>query len=406
MLYKYVGIDKNGKKIKGHIEALNINSVKSQLKHKQIIYTKIEQEKNFNLFGNFSFKRKRKLSAIQLATISTDLSIYLNSGISLVNSIKLISQRYKSDKKLHPFFVSLETYLQEGKNFYSALEMQDIIEIPPFYLQSIKISEDGGILQGVLIELSIYLKEQDRINKQISSSMAYPMFIIAVSVLMVGFMLSFIVPKITSIFEQNNQALPPITEFVINAGDFVSNYYQTILIGLVVFFGLFSYSLKKFKKFKFNFDKFMLKIPMIGKLIEITELSRFSYMNSILIKSGVPVVQSFKLSSDILKNSVIKEVFSTASSKVVEGEKLSKILENSNIFKVDIAFIQAVAIGEETSQLSSILQNLAQLYTNMSKDKIGVFLTLLEPMLMLVVGGIIGFIVVAMLLPIFSMSLG
>jgi len=129
-------------------------------------------------------------------------------------------------------------------------------------------------------------------------------------------------------------------------------------------------------------------------------------MNAILIKSGVPVVQSFKLSSNILKNSVIRKLFLTASAKVVEGERLSKILDNNTIYKIDVAFIQAIAIGEETSQLNDILQNLAQLYTTQNKDKIGIFLTLLEPMFMLIVGGVIGFIVVAMLLPIFSMSLG
>ena len=150
----------------------------------------------------------------------------------------------------------------------------------------------------------------------------------------------------------------------------------------------------------------MLKIPFFGNLIEVSELSRFSYMNAILIRSGIPVVQAFKLGSNILKNSVIKKLFSDASLKVVEGEKLSKILENSDIYKIDISFIQAVAIGEQTSELSKILQNLAQLYSNQNKDKIGVFLTLLEPMFMLIVGGIIGFIVLAMLLPIFSMSLG
>jgi type II secretory pathway component PulF len=283
--------------------------------------------------------------------------------------------------------------------------MQKVVELPEFYLQSIKISEDGGMLQSVLVELADYLKEQDKLTKQISSAMAYPMFIIVVSFLMVGFMLSFIVPKITAIFEQTDQALPPITQFVISAGDFVNNYYQIILIATLVIIFAFGYAMKNLPKFKYKIDSFLLKLPFVGRLIEIGELSRFSYMNSILIRSGVPVVQSFKLSSNILKNSVIKNLFSSASEKVVEGEKLSKILDSSKIYKIDIAFIQAVSIGEETSELSNILQNLAQLYTTQNQDKIGIFLSLLEPMFMLIVGGIIGFIVMAMLLPIFSMSL-
>ena len=405
MLFKYKGFDKFGKKTSGKIEASSLLGAKAQLKQQNIIIKSIQEEKT-SIFDKITIKRKKNIKPLLLSTISTDLSIYLQSGISLLNAIKLIATRYKNDKLLGAFFSSLTTFLDEGKNFYTALEMQTVIELPEFYLQSIKISEDGGILESVLIELAQYLKEQDKLSKQIGSAMTYPAFIIVVSFLMVGFMLSFIVPKITAIFEQNDQALPATTQFVVDAGNFVNDYYSLILGGFVFVVVAFSVAMKKLDKFKYAIDKLLLKIPFVGTLIEIGELSRFAYMNSILIKSGVPVVQSFKLSSNILKNSVIKKLFSDASVKVVEGEKLSKILDSSKIYSIDIAFIQAVAIGEETSSLSQILQNLAQLYSTQNKDKIGVFLTLLEPMFMLIVGGIIGFIVVAMLLPIFNMSLG
>ena len=405
MLFKYNGFDKNGQKIKGKIEADTLLGAKAQLKQKKIIYTTLKEDE-FIFFSNFSFKRKTKIKPLVLSVISRDLSIYLKSGISLLNAVKLINERYKKDRVLNPFFTSLVAYLDEGKNFYTAMDMQKVIELPEFYLQSIKISEDGGILQSVLVELADYLRDQDILSKQISSAMAYPMFIIVVSFLMVGFMLSFIVPKITAIFEQNDQALPPATQFVIDAGNFVNGYYHIMIIGFIAMISIFIYIMKTFPKFKYKVDTFALKVPFIGRLIEIGELSRFAYMNSILIKSGVPVVQSFKLGSNIIKNSVIKNLFSTASQKVVEGERLSKILDNSTIYKIDIAFIQAIAIGEETSKLSEILDNLAELYSTQNKDKIGVFLTLLEPMFMLIVGGLIGFIVVAMLLPIFNMSLG
>jgi len=405
MLFKYTGFDKNGIKVTNKIESKSLEMAKQQLKQQKIIYTKIDEDK-FHFWDSTFFKKKTKLKALVLSTITRDLSIYLDAGISLLNAVKLLSQRYKKDKKLNPFFISIISYLDEGKNFYTSLQEQQVIELPEFYLQSVKISEDGGILQSVLVELADYLKEQDKLNKQISSAMAYPMFIIVVSFLMVGFMLSFIVPKITAVFEQNGQSLPVMTKFVINAGDFVTNYYHLIIFCIFATITLFAYMMKKYSRFKYTIDTFILKIPFIGKLIEIGELSRFAYMNSILIKSGIPIVQSFKLGSNILKNSVIKKLFTTASLEVVEGKNLSTILDKSEVYTIDIAFIQAISIGEETSSLSVILQNLAELYTTQNKDKIAIFLTLLEPMFMLIVGGLIGFIVVAMLLPIFSMSLG
>ena len=403
MLFKYQGFDKLGNKVKSSIEAKDLAEAKIKIKLKGIIYTSIK-EQSFSSEKLLFLKKRYKINDMVLSSISRDLSIYLNSGISLLSAMKLISQRYKKDKKLNPFFESIVTLLDEGNDLFMALELQTVVILPPFYIQSIKVSENGGILQTVLIELSDYLKEQSKINKQITSAMAYPIFILFVSFFMVAFMLSFIVPKITAIFEQYDQKLPPITEIVINAGDFVNDYYQVLIIASVLFITSFMVLLKKSYIFKYSIDKIMLKIPLVGSLIELNELSRFSYMNSILIKSGVPVVQSFKLGANILKNEVLKKLFVEASSKVVEGEKLSAILDKSKVASIDDSFIQAIAIGEETSQLSEILDNLSQLYSQKSKDKIDIFLSLLEPIFMLVVGAIIGVIVVAMLLPIFSMS--
>jgi len=404
MLFKYKGYDNLGKKVSGNIEADNLLIAKAKIKSKKIIYTSIS-ETNISLIEKLFQKKKHKISTLVLATISRDLSIYLKSGISLLNAIKLINERYKKDKVLSAFFESLVTFLDEGKNLFTALELQKIIELPEFYMQSIKISEDGGILQSVLLELSIYLKDQYRLQKQISQAMTYPTVIIVIAILMVGFMLSFIVPTITEIFDKNGQDLPDITIFVINAGDFVNNYYHIILIITVAIAMSFSYMMKKSYKFKQAVNQFSINIPFLGNVIEINELARFSYMNAILIKSGVPVVQAFQMGANILNNLVLKELFLDASKKVVEGEKLSTILDNSKIYKVDMAFIQAIAIGEETSQLNRVLDNLAKLYSTTNKDKIASFLSLLEPILMLLVGSIVGFILIAMLLPIFSMSI-
>jgi len=405
MFFKYSGYDSFGNEVKGRIEASDIKVAKQKLKQKKIIYKEIREEMQ-SLFDFFNIKQKYKIPSLLLASLSKDLSIYLNAGISLPNSIKLINERYKTDVKMNPFFESIGNLLSEGKNFYTALESQSIVQIPEFYLQSIKVSEDGGILKDVLLELSHYLIKEHKLSKQITQSMTYPLFIVVVSVFMVAFMLSFIVPKITDIFIQNGQELPEITVLVVNCGNFMANNYLSLLIGIFLFFFSFGIFLKKNEEFKRSFDNFLLKIPFIGNIIELNELSRFAYMNSILLKSGVPVVQAFKMSSDTLNNTVIRNLFSEASKRVVEGERLSKILEMNKTYKIDIAFIQAIAIGEETSQLESVLLHLAELYSSKNSDKLGSFLTLLEPMLMLIVGGIIGFIVIAMLLPIFSMSIG
>jgi len=404
MIFKYKGVDKkSGKKVKGVLEAHDLQEAKSRLLAKNILYTSIK-ESSVSLLDKISFKRKASISNQELATLSRDLAIYLRAGIPIANALRLAQNQYAGNKKIYNFLGSLITYLDEGKSFYQALESQSIIELPNFYKQSIKVAESSGTLEEVLEELATFLKEQDRINKQIQSAFAYPLFIIIVSIFMVAFMISYVVPKITGIFVQMKQELPPITQFVVDLGNFFKNYWMQMGIALVIVTILFSLAIKYSSKFKYWVDYILLKLPILGKIIQVSELARFSYMASVLLSSGIPFVQTINLASKILRNSVIQQIFDEAAQKVVEGSKFSTaLIKHTDI--IDKSFVQAIALGEETSQVPVILKNLSELYLEENRDKISIFLSLLEPVLMLVVGGIIGFIITAMLLPIFSINI-
>lgn len=404
MIFKYKGVDKkSGKKVKGVLEAHDLQEAKSRLLAKNILYTSIK-ESSVSLLDKISFKRKASISNQELATLSRDLAIYLRAGIPIANALRLAQNQYAGNKKIYNFLGSLITYLDEGKSFYQALESQSIIELPNFYKQSIKVAESSGTLEEVLEELATFLKEQDRINKQIQSAFAYPLFIIIVSIFMVAFMISYVVPKITGIFVQMKQELPPITQFVVGLGNFFKNYWIQMGITLLIVITLFSVAIKYSSRFKYWVDYILLKLPILGKIIQVSELARFSYMASVLLNSGIPFVQTINLASKILRNSVIQQIFDEAAQKVVEGSKFSTaLIRHTDI--IDKSFIQAIALGEETSQVPVILKNLSELYLEENRDKISIFLSLLEPVLMLVVGGIIGFIITAMLLPIFSINI-
>ncbi|NPA65814.1 MAG: type II secretion system F family protein [Epsilonproteobacteria bacterium] len=402
MIFRYKGIDKTGAKVKDKIEASSIQEAKSKLKLQGILYTDIKEERGSSL--SFSLKRRYKITPKELANISRELAMYLRSGISLPQALKIMQQQYTHNKKLALFLNIVHTFLDEGENFYSALEKQDVVVLPEFYKHSIKVSEDGGILDEVLLELSRFLKEQDRLHKEIRGAFAYPSFMIAISLVMIAFMLTFVVPQITNIFVSMDQELPHPTQVVIALGDFFKNNYQVLFLSIVVFIGVFQLALYKSKKFRYMVDKTLLKLPFFGPLLQKSELARFCYMASLLVKSGIPFVQTINLSANILKNSVIKKLFLEASKEVVEGKLLSNALASAS-FKLDFAFIQAIALGEQTSQTQLVLSNLSELYFEENKDKTSLLLTLLEPALMLFVGSTIGFIVAAMLLPIFSMSI-
>ena len=403
MIYKYKGIDERGKKLSSKIEASSLAEAKSKLKKSGIIYTEIVEQRG-SLFQGLSFKKKYAITPKELANLSRELAMYIKSGINIVQALKIVSNHYKNNKKIELFLNVVSTYIDEGETFYTALNKQDIITVPEFYKQSIKVSEDGGILDEVLLELSSFLKEQDKIKKEIKSAFAYPSFMIIVSLFMIAFMLTFVVPQITSIFSSMHQELPKPTQIVIALGDFFKNNFLYILSVIVGFITIFIITKKKNKKFAFMVDRLMLKLPFFGSMIQKSELARFSYMASLLTRSGVVFVQTINLSANILNNLVLKELFLNASKEVVEGKLLSTSLNNSKQ-KIDFAFIQAVALGEETSEIEAVLKNISELYFEENRDKTSMLLTLLEPALMLFVGGSIGFIVSAMLLPIFSMSI-
>ncbi|WP_457744498.1 type II secretion system F family protein [Sulfurimonas sp.] len=403
MIFKYKGIDADGKKVSDKIEAQSLAEVKSKLKAKNILYKSLEEDTS-SFFDKIEFSRKYKISPQELSVLSRELSMYIRSGITIVSALKVIQSHYDKNKKIKLFLTTVSTYLDEGKNFYTALEEQTIVTLPIFFKESIKVSENGGVLDEVLMELSRFLKEQDKINKEIKSAFAYPSFMIIVSLLMISFMLTFVVPQITGIFESMDQKLPTPTIVVIGMGNFFQNNFTLILGSIFVFVTAFIFMMKRSHSFAYGVHKLLLKLPLFGTIIQKSELARFSYIASLLTHSGVPFVQTVNLSANILNNLVLRELFLDASKKVVEGKLLSKALNESKI-KIDYSFIQSIALGEETSELENVLTNISELYFEENRDKIATLLTLLEPALMLIVGGSIGFIVAAMLLPIFSMSI-
>lgn len=404
MIFTYKGIDSQGNNVDNEIEASTLEEAKERLKSQGILYEVI-QENIPSLFDHTLFSRKYTISAKELSNLSHELAIYIRSGISLVNALQVMGKHYEHHNKMHLFLQAVAKHLDEGKNLYTALESQNVVVLPEFYKHSIKVSESSGILDDVLLELSRFLTEQDRISKEVRRAFSYPTFMIAISLLMVGFMLAFIVPQITAIFTHMGQELPTATRFVISTGEFFNHNYILILSGILLIIASFSTLMHYSSNFRYIMHSIILKIPLFGKIVLRSELGRFAYIGSLLIRSGVPFVQTIKMSSNILSNSVLQGIFSDAAKKVVEGKRLSAALSESGTL-IDPAFIQAIALGEETSQVELILINISELNFTENKDKIALLLSLLEPILMLFVGGIIGFIVAAMLLPVFSMSIG
>ena len=402
MLYKYSGITKQGKSVNGTIESSGEEEARKKLKSQGIFYKEITPTKEITL-KNFS---KREMPGPLLSSFAKELSSYLNSGMAILTAIRLIEDQHQKEKKYASFLASLRTMIEEGKSLYHALNSQSVYAMPDFFLQSINVAGQSGKMVPVLIQMGNFFSTQAKIKKQVSSALAYPMFIFVVAIGMVGFLITFVVPKITGIFEDTGQELPPITQFVLSISDFLGAHYIALILGIVGMIIAFKLAYKYIYSFKKAYDSIMLKIPVIGALIQNHELGRFSYILSLMLDSGVSYAHAVKLATTTFSNTAFKESFEEASHRVIEGNKLSHALQRGRGTKPKRNFMQALALGEESSEVSNILSNIAALYQEENDDKLKLLLSLLEPMMMLFIGGVVGVIVAAMLLPIFSMNLG
>jgi len=390
MKYKYIAYDKNGKKIKNNIEASSIEEAKSYLKDCYII--EIKESTNFNLNINFSKTIPKKYLSKTFKT----LGLYLKASIPLINAITLTKNSEENIQVIR-FLDAIQNNIKEGKNLYNSI-ISTKIKLPKYVLNAIKIAEESGKLDIVLIEISKFLKEEEKIISKTKQSLIYPSFIIIVAIFMISFMLTTIVPKIVNIFQNLHQTLPPITQIIINISNFLQDNYKLILFITFVILISFYYSYNKIKKFKYFIDSLLLKTPIIKKIILSKELGKFSYLVYVLTNSGVTYVNAINLASNSIENEKLKSIFEKALKEVNEGKNLSISLKKAG-FNYDKSFLQALSLAEETSEIEDILKNLSEIYFEENETKINIFLNILEPSLIIIIGSIIG------LLPMFSMNL-
>lgn len=402
MLFKYKGFDKTGKKAKGTVTASSVEEAGQKLRNEGIYHEGLTSTKEFS-FEAFS---KRQMPGDLLSTFSKELSSYLNSGMTILTAIKLLENQHEGEKRYVSFLNSIKTMIDEGKSLYNALKAQKVYALPDFFLQSLNVAGQSGKMVEVLTNMGNFFSAQNKVKKQVKGAMTYPAIIFTVAIGMTSFLIAFVVPKITEIFEDTGQELPPITQFVLGLSDFLTSHYIAIIITLVLIVVTFKVSYAKLDTFHRIVDSLLLKTPVLGTLIQNHELGRFSYILSLMLSSGVAYAQAVQLAKATFANYGLRDLFEKASIKVLEGNKLSNSLQMSKGVKLKRNFMQSLALGEESSEVAQILDNTSMLYAEENEDKLKLLLGLLEPFMMLFIGVVVGVIVSAMLLPIFTMTQG
>ncbi len=404
MLFKYKGLNQEGKRTKGTISASSLEDAKTKLRSQGVFYDTLQEARGFSFEG---FGSRRTMPNTTLSNFSKELASYLNAGnMTILTALKLMEKQHKKEKKYYAFLNATKTMVDEGKPLAVALDEQKVYALPTFFLQSVKVAAQGGKMVEVLTNMSHFFASQSRIRQQVINAMIYPMFILIVAIGMTVFLLIYVVPKITGIFEDTHQELPGITQFVLGASHFLGQHYVGIMVGLLLAIVIGKLAYSRFRPFHYMVDAMMLRLPIVGKLTQNHELGRFSYIISLMLDSGVPYTQAVTLASSTFGNLAIRDLFEGVTQKVTEGNKLSNALYATKGVRLKSNFLQTLALGEESSNVASVMGNLSALYAEENEQGIDRVLKMVEPVMMLLIGGIVGVIVMAMLLPIFSMSLG
>lgn len=390
--YQYSALNKSGASKKGVVEADSERQARQFLRDKGLIPTEIRA-------AQMQMRKKISIKTQDLALMTRQLATLLAAGIPVEEALQGVGEQTEKDKT-RELLMSVRGKVLEGYSLAQALA--DFPgAFPELYQATVAAGEQTGRLDVVLEKLADYTENQQQTRQKIQQALIYPILMIVVSTAIISFLLAFVVPKIIEVFTSSGQSLPTMTIALIQISDFIKSWGIYLLATLLLLLLLFRKSLQK-KKIRFLWDNTLLKIPLSAYLIRTTNVARYIHTFGILFAAGVSVLETMRVSASLLNNVVMRQAFDYASMRVREGMGISQALKETGF--LNPMAIHLVASGEKSGQLAVMMARAAAHMDNEVKRLIETALTLLEPLVILIMGAVVLFIVLATLLPIFSME--
>ena len=396
--FEYSCLDQSGKTQTGILQADTEKHVRQILRNKNLIPVKIEKI-NATVNKTVDQKFNTRLKSGELPVFIRQLSTLLKAGLPLAEALNTIIEQTenKSSKKI---LITLRSKLMEGHPLAYSMKMFPKA-FDELITTSVEAGEQSGNLDEVLLRLAEYLEQRQDMGKQSWMALLYPIILIITSILVVSGLMVYIVPKVIQVFENNNAELPAITKILVSISDRVRKYGLTVSIIFMVLIVTFIFALQN-HEFRFKWHRFLLKLPLVGSFIRISQSARFTRTLGILTKSTVPIVQALSLSGKVINNLVIKNSVEKTASQVREGSSLSQSLKNNGYFPP--MTIRLINSGEQSGILSDMLERAADTQERDVNHKLRSIVSVMQPVAILIVGMMILLIVLAMLLPIFQMN--
>ncbi|MHB9134004.1 MAG: type II secretion system F family protein [Armatimonadota bacterium] len=404
--FSYIARDQLGKIQEGTAEAENDRVLVRRLRERGLWVQKIDrmkagagEAKKETAAPVTRASRKKKIGKVKardLTMFCRQFSTMINAGVSLVRCLAVLEQQAGS-ANLKAIIREVQYSVESGETLTRSLSRFPRV-FSNLFIGLVRAGEVGGVLDETLDRLATFLEEDLKLKRKVKSALTYPVLVMIIAVLIVVGLVTFIVPKFIELFKDFNLTMPAPTQMLINASNFMTNPINDIvLIGTIVVLVIATNRLKATKTGKRYYDKLMLKLPIIGGLNHKIALARFSRTMSTLLVSGVPILNALETVAGAIDNEVISGALLDARAAIREGERIADPLERSKLFPPMV--VQMITIGEETGALDAMLAKVADFYEAEVDAALESLTSALEPILIVGLGGVVGFIVVAMFLP-------
>jgi general secretion pathway protein F len=391
-IFSYTATTMEGSVIEGVIEAAEEKSAVEKLKNTGVIPLKLAAPKEESV-GRF-WRRSAKGDVL---TFTTEISALLSAGLPLDRSLNILADISES-KEMKSVIQSILKSIREGSAFSDALQRHPKI-FSKLYVSMIRAGEVGGVLDVVLDKLGEFLETSKELKDHVISAMVYPVILVVTGGASIIVLLTFVLPRFTVIFAELGSALPLPTQILLSFSNALKSYWWLVLLALVAGWFLFR-SYVKSSSGRYRWDAFKLK--MAGDVVRKLETARFCRTLGTLIKSGVPLLQALNNAKEVLTNQVIASAIDSVSKGTKEGKGIAVPLSETRVFPP--LALSMIKVGEETGQLDTMLLKVATTYEKGLREALKRFMSLLEPLMILTMGLVIGFIVVSMLMAIFSIT--
>jgi len=402
-VFEFRGVEvASGKSVKGFRDAENPKGLRAMLRREGILLTQVTEEaervarekKNVDLFAVF-----KRPSGSDTAVMTRQLATLVRAGVPLVDSVQALTEQVENEQ-LSRILTSVRESLNAGTSFAKSLEAHPRV-FQPLFVNMVAAGEASGTLEAVLERLADFMEGQSRLRGKVAGALAYPLLMAVIGTGLVGFLMVAVVPKVTSVFDSLGQALPWYTQLLITVSNIVSGFWWLLIGGG----GLAVYLFQRWKRTpggKMRWDTFRLNAPLFGRLTLLVAVARFSRTLATLLSSGVQLLPAMEIGRHVLENAKLESVVSEAIGSIRGGESIAEPLKRSKAFPPMVTHM--IAVGEKTGQLEAMLENVSRAYEADVETRVTALTSLLEPIMIVLLGGMVGFIAMAILMPLIQMN--